>query len=194
MWHGDGQPPLGWSIYGDEEEGQKLRFGDKKTPNEVSCRKYTTSLSGIYVNYVSFDEFYSQAFEPQVIRPGRSGMTNWRPARRNPSCAAIGAWRCLVSWDGLVWFGSTYCGVSWRWLADVFSSLVEYELASAAKILKGPKVIPKSWLILHLRAMSMNMTNNNFKRHERDQLAHIQMRHLWPLWGMRADCHQCFCL
>jgi len=29
-----------------------------------------------------------------------------------------------------------------------------------------------------LKAMSMNMTNNNFKRHERDQLAHIQMRQL----------------
>eukprot|EP00434_Breviolum_minutum_P003577 symbB.v1.2.003147.t1/scaffold177.1/size287523/12 len=29
-----------------------------------------------------------------------------------------------------------------------------------------------------LKAMSMNMTNQNFKRHERDQLAHIQMRQL----------------
>ena len=44
------------------------------------------------------DEFYYQAWQfadstigPQVIRPGRNGMTNWHPARKNPSCAAIGA-------------------------------------------------------------------------------------------------------
>lgn len=69
--------------------------------------------------------------------------------------------------------GLKMLGVSWRWLADVFSSVlvvhekrvwawsaVECELASAAKlrfegvpglfeILKGPKAIPKSWWILH---------------------------------------------
>ena len=98
------------------------------------------------------DEFYYQAWqfadstiEPQVIRPGRNGMTNWRPARKNPSCAAIGAWRCLVSWDdGLVGFPVVLVGGGWRmrflqflWLMRkrVWAwSPVEYELASAAKL------------------------------------------------------------
>lgn len=147
------------------EEGQKLRFGDKKTPNDyvediplpdfqVSMFHYWISLCFILMN------FYSQAFEPQVIRPGRNGMTNWRPARRNPSCATIGAWRCLV-WVGGGW-QMRFLQFLWLMRKRMWAwSAVEYELVSAAKLWfegvpglfenfeKGPKAIPKSWLILH---------------------------------------------
>lgn len=114
MWHGDGQPPLGWSIYG----AKKVRnwdFWDKKTPNWSIIQKIYHFPTFRYLCFII--EFHYVSFWwillPSFWASGDKAWPEWHDKLAPSSKKSI-----LRNNRGL-----KMLGVSWRCLADAFSSV-----------------------------------------------------------------------